>query len=217
MSAMTESMSTPPRYIAWGLTTITVGLAVMAWGQGLRWEFGNLSTYQIFPIFGLIAFSVMWSQLVAGALQKVLNIDAAELKNYFEVTGWTVLTAIVMHPGLLWWQLWRDGFGLPPESYLQHYVAPSLRWAALLGTVSLFIFLAYELRRRYGKRPWWLYMRYLTDAAMVAIFIHGLKLGMQTQAGWFHTVWIFYGVTLIGLLAYSYGQGYIKWRHAFRT
>jgi len=195
--------------VAWGLCLVVTALAILAWGQGLGWQFEGLSTYQIFPVFGLTAFSIMWSQYAVGTAQKMLKVDASDLKNFFEITGWAALTAIVMHPGLLWWQLWRDGFGLPPESYLQHYVAPSLRWAALLGTVSLLIFLAYELRRRYGTRPWWRYMRYLADAAMVAIFIHGLKLGMQTQAGWFHTVWIFYGVTLIGLLAFNYIQEFV--------
>jgi hypothetical protein len=66
------------------------------------------------------------------------------------------------------------------------------------------VFLAYELRRWYGGRPWWKYVAAAGDAAMVAIFYHGLRLGGQLQGGWFRGLWWFYGITLIGFLAYKY-------------
>jgi len=117
-----------------------------------------------------------------------------------------VLLAIVMHPGLLSWQLLRDGFGWPPGSYLNNYVAPSLKWAALLGTVSWFVFLAYELRRWFKDKGWWRYAQISSDIAMLAILLHSLTLGRQLKQGWLRDVWLFYGVTLVLSLAYIYYQ-----------
>lgn len=177
-------------------------LAVLGWGTVYRWQLTPISAYTFFPLFGLIAFSILWSQYIVLAITKVLGIHAKELGQYFSITGWIFLLAIFLHPGLLVWQLWRDGFGLPPESYLRHYVAPGLEWAALLGSVSFLIFLAYELHRWYGDRSWWKYMTYLTDVAALAIFIHSFKLGTSVQGGWFRGVWIVYGVTLLVGLVY---------------
>jgi len=193
-----------PPAAAWLLSAAVIGVAVVAWGQTWRWHLAGLTTYQIFPVIGLVAFSTMWAQYAVAELGKYLAMSGDRLAGYFRATGFIVLAAIALHPGLLIWQLWRDGFGLPPGSYLDHFVAPGLRWVALIGTVCFFIFLAYELRYKFGRRPWWRYMDYLIDAAMLAIFYHGLRLGTQTSGGWFHAVWIFYGVTLLSLLAHKY-------------
>jgi hypothetical protein len=129
-----------------------------------------------------------------------------QLGQYFRVTGWVVLVLIVLHPGLLIYQRFRDGFGLPPGSY-QSYVAPSMAWLTLLGTACLLIFLAFELRRRYGERSWWHFVAEAGDFAMLGIFYHGLQLGSQIH-GWYRTVWWFYGITLVAILLYSYWQKY---------
>lgn len=191
---------------AWGLSTAVTLLAIYVWGQSLSWHFAHLSPYQYFPVFGLVAFSIMWSHYIASAGRQLLRIDKQALQTYFEITSLVVLIAIVLHPAILWFQLWHDGFGLPPESYLTHYVLPSLRWAAVLGTVSLFIFLAYELRRFFGQKHWWPIMQYVSDLAMIAIFIHSINLGRNLQSGWYQIVWYFYGITLLLCLAYSYGM-----------
>ncbi len=191
---------------AWSLSTIAVVIAITAWGQSLRWNFNHLSTYQFFPVLGLIAYGVMWSHYIAAVCRQYLKIDKSVLHKYFELTSLVVLAAIVLHPGLLWYQLWRDGFGLPPGSYLEHYVAPSLRWAAILGTLCLGVFLLYELRRKFESKSWWKYIAYLTDAAMIGILIHSLNLGTNLQRGWLRFVWYFYGVTLIASLAYIYNN-----------
>jgi hypothetical protein len=70
--------------------------------------------------------------------------------------------------------------------------------------VSLLVFLAYECRRKFDHRPWWRFVGYATDIAILAIFYHGLRLGSQLQAGWLLGVWFFYGITLIISLAYIY-------------
>lgn len=190
--------------MAWTLSVVVSLLALIVWGNSVAWRLLHLGSYRLFPLLGLLAFSLMWAHYVMSATRQYLEIDKTTLQRYFELTSLVVLVALVMHPGLLVWQLWRDGFGLPPTSYLQHYVVPSLRWAALLGSVSFFFFIAYEFRRRFAERNWWWIVKYGTDAAMIAVFVHGLKLGSHLQTGWFRAVWYFYGLTLICSLVYIY-------------
>lgn len=177
-------------------------LALIAWGDINQRQFNGLTSYTVFPLLGLTAFSILWSQYVALTFSRFLGITTDVLARYFTVTGWLFLIAIFLHPSLLIFQLWQDGFGLPPESYLHHYVAPGLEWAALLGSASFLVFLAFELRRWYGDRMWWRYISYITDIAALAIFVHGLKLGSTLQHGWFYYVWLFYGATLLLMLVW---------------
>ena len=190
---------------AWLLSAVVSAIAFASWGQTYKWELVGLSTYQIFPLLGILAFSIMWSHYIVSVVRQYLNIDKSTVTKYFNITSMVVLTAIMLHPGLLIWQLWRDGLGLPPGSYL-NYVAPMLKWVTLLGTVSFFVFMAYELRHKFGDRKWWKYVSYSSDAAMLAVFYHGLRLGTQLQEGWFVAVWYFYGITLIGSLIYIHAK-----------
>lgn len=182
---------------------VVTALAIIVWGQSNRWHVWPISTYQFFPVLGLVAFSLMWSHYVAGGVARYLKLNPTILRSYYTSTGWIVLVLICLHPSLLIYQRFRDGAGLPPHSY-ESYVLPGLGWVTLVGTASLLVFLAYELKRFYEDRAGWRYILYLVDVAMLGIFYHGLRLGTQIQQGWFRTVWWFYGVSLVGLLTYKY-------------
>lgn len=196
--------------MAWAVTSIAAVLAVLTWLQGVNWHISKATSdlYQLFPLLGLLAFSVMWSHYIASVIRQQMKVEKHILSQYFELTSLVVLIAILLHPSLLWLQLWRDGLGLPPNSYLVSYVDPALRWAAMLGTLCLLIFLAYELRRKFAVKNWWKYISYASDFAMLAIFVHGAKLGRNLQSGWFTYVWYFYGFTLIASLIYIHYQKY---------
>jgi hypothetical protein len=193
------------KVMAWGLSSTVALVAFVAWGQLYDWQLGDLSSYQLFPLFGLLAFSIMWSHYIAAALRLYFKIEKKVLGQYFEVTSMVVLAAIILHPGLLVWQLWRDGMGLPPGSTWS-FVGPSLKWFVTLGMVSLGIFLAYEFRRWFAKRSWWRLVQYASDLAMAFVFIHSLKLGSNLQDGWFQMVWYFYGATFVVAIVYIYYQ-----------
>lgn len=188
--------------LPWLLTTLVSLLAIYAWGDSFGWHFANLTTYQLFPLFGLLAYSIMWSHYMVGSVKRQVFTDIP-LAAYFRLTGYAVLLAIVLHPGLLIYQLFRDGHGLPPGSY-EHFVAPGLAWVTLLGTVSLLCFLAFELHRWYGRRSWWKYVIAAGDVAMILIFYHSLRLGTQLMHGWYHGVWIVYGTSLLIVIGYKY-------------
>ncbi|MEP7204719.1 MAG: hypothetical protein ABI716_00820, partial [Candidatus Saccharibacteria bacterium] len=172
------------KIIAWSLVTIVCAVAIISWGGFYQWQLWPLSIYQLFPLLGLLAFSVMWSHYMMNTLRTLWPTEKQVLSNYFRWTGYAVLVLICLHPGLLIYQRFQDGYGLPPGSY-ESYVAPGMGWVTLLGTASLFIFLSFELYRFFGKRRWWQYVADASDVAMLAIIYHGLRLGTQLQQGWF--------------------------------
>jgi hypothetical protein len=198
------------------LSGLVVALAIIAWGQSYRWHVLGTSAYILFPIFGLVAFSLMWAQYLVSALRRYLKVDGQLLENYFAASSFVVLVAILLHPGLLIWQLWRDGQGLPPNSEL-HYVLPSLQWVVILGMINLTILLLYELRRLFAKHNWWRWFSFVVDIVMFSIFYHALRLGTQLQHGWYRTVWWFYGVTLLGAIIYIYYNRFTANRVAAQT
>ena len=194
--------------IAWLLVAIVCSLAITTWGQYVGWKLGSVTVYQFFPLLGLLAFSLMWTHYISGTLRRLLKLDKAVLAPYFKYTGAMVLVLICLHPGLLIYQRFRDGYGLPPHSY-ESYVNPGLGWVTLLGSVNLLVLLAYEFKRVYGTRSWWHYMQIATDLAMLSIFYHALRLGDELQQGWFVKVWWFYGITLFAVLIYDYRRKYL--------
>jgi len=188
---------------AWGTSAVSVAFAFIAWGQSFAWDFSFLSLYMLFPLFGLVAFSLMWSHYVTAALRQYYKLGKEVTKSYFEATSALVLAAILLHPGLLGYQLWRDGMGLPPASEL-NYLPNSKDFYILIAMLSLFIFLGYELRRWFEERSWWKYLQYASDIAIILIYIHGVNVGTRLQQGWFRAVWAFYGLTLAASLTYIY-------------
>lgn len=192
------------KLFAWLLTLLAVGISTLAWYQGLRLGLRGINSYELFPLFGLIAFSVMWSHYIMAALRSALHIDKAVLKTYFETTSWIVLVSLLLHSGLLMWQLWRDGFGAPPGNVLESYVAPVLHGAVIIGAISLVAFLLYEFRRLFETKAWWKWLQYASDVAMLGVLYHGWQLGSHIREGWYQAVWVAYAITLVVVLAYRY-------------
>ena len=179
-------------------------LAIIAWGSSYRWNLWPLNSYVIFPVLGLLAFSLMWTHYIIGAIREIAGLKPETIQKYFRYTGYIVLLALCLHPGLLIYQLFVDGAGLPPSSY-KSYVAPGLGWITLLGTAALLVFLAFEFHRVLGKKSWWQYVVDASDFAMLAIVYHGLKLGtdLMTQS-WYRWIWWFYALTLLIVLIRKY-------------
>jgi hypothetical protein len=193
--------------IAWGLSGSVALLAIVAWGDSYQWAFANMGIYQIFPLFGLLAFSLMWSHYVVSAIRQYFKVESKALSDYFEITSAVVLTAILLHPGLLIWQLWRDGLGLPPGS-AKVYVGAAAYWAIWFGVIAWTAFISYEFRRIFGTKKWWPIVQHASDVAMVLIFVHALRLGGALNSGWFRSIWYLYGVSFVVALTYGYIQRY---------
>jgi hypothetical protein len=172
---------------------------VLAWGQTVSWNIATLSPYQWFPLFGIFAWMTMWTHYVIGAIR----VNVAELskpKYYSAVTGWLVLASLLLHPGILAYQQFRNDQGLPPESFI-NYVGESFQLAVMLGSIALLIFLSFEIfdRLKNNKivQKYSLAISISQSVAMLFIFVHGLRLGTSLGEGWFRVVWVLMGIILM--------------------
>ncbi len=197
-------------FIAIGvLTSVVIGLAALAWVQGVR---GELTPYVLFPLLGIVAWVLMWMHYVSGSLKRYLGLDGNDtlLRGYAKVTGYIVLCLLLLHPGLLYIALYNDGLGLPPYSAFAVYQTLGMRIALILGSVALTAFLLFELGRWFRHKGWWRYIEWANVAAMGLIFIHGLLIGGGIT-GWFRVVWVALGLALVAAVAYNwYYDRYIK-------
>lgn len=165
----------------------------------------DITVYDIFPLFGLVAFTLMWAQIVGGIAMKLYGRKTKQNKHVIGIISGLILSLIILHPLTLWTALFLDGAGLPPASYISTYGVSTIAVMALLfGTVSLAIFLSYELHRWFSNTPWWRYILWLQTVALFLIFFHALILGREAGHSWFTVLWVIYGVTLGAAILYNY-------------
>ena len=189
-------------YIEWGSGVLLSVLAVVAWAQTRLGGAGALGTYDIFPLFGLLAFSLMASHYINGAIGRFSEHKGKPNDAYWVASSALVLVLMIAHPLLLNYGLVRDGLGLPPASYVAAY-SEGVLYAFLLGIAGLAIFLLFELKRWFGARKWWRWVEYLQIVGMVTIAIHALVLGRELQHGWYRWVWLAQLAVLVGVWIYS--------------
>jgi hypothetical protein len=181
--------------VLWVLYGIVVSLAVYIWGSSFNWNIENLSLYNMFPLFGLLAFSLMWVHYVSAVIRDYFFPGESTRKSFI-ITSYFVLAFIIIHPTLLVFQLWSDGKGLPPNSYKAY----NSMYASFitLGLFALIGLLMFEAKRWFSKKNWWQYIEVFNDAAVVLIMFHSVQLGQHLQRGWYRGVWFFY-IATIGL------------------
>jgi len=183
----------------WSLFVVSAGLGIIAWGQTVNWQLGSLTPYQWFPLFGIVAWLIMWTHYATGFL-RLTNPGLKSIKYYSKVTGWIVLASLLLHPGILAFSQYRNDQGLPPDSYI-NYVGESLALAVMLGVIGVTIFLSFEVfnRLKHNKtiKKYWTAVSISQSLAMTIIFVHGLRLGTSLGDGWFRIIWIIFGIALI--------------------
>lgn len=184
---------------SWGLFSLSLVLGIVSWGQTVGWQLSSLTPYQWFPLFGILAWLIMWTHYITRYF-RVRNPELQKAPGYGKVTGWIVLACLLLHPGILAFAQFRNNQGIPPESYL-NYVGEGLQLAVLLGSVALTIFLSFEIfdRMKNNKtvKKYWLAISISQSLAMILIFVHALRLGTTLGEGWFRIIWIIYGLLLL--------------------
>ncbi|HRJ06540.1 MAG TPA: hypothetical protein PK096_03385 [Candidatus Saccharibacteria bacterium] len=197
---LTNFLKSYHKQIEWLLGIVVVVLAVVAWSAN-RDLTDSLTIYDIFPPLGLVAFGLMWTHFVMGAIRRYGRIDSPKESAYKTVSFGIVLGLLILHPGLLVLGLYRDGYGPPPFSYIEVYSTQLL--AVGMGSIGLTIFLAFELKRWFSEKSWWKYIEWAQLVGMAAIFYHALQLGGELKQPWFVAVWWFYGLTLVLAVGYT--------------
>lgn len=201
MQRVRELIHDHPIPFSLGLLGFMFLLAFIAWVQYTPTAFSQPSAYDIFPLLGLMGFSALLTTYVINATSTYLEIPHEKLAAYYQNIGYVILILILSHPTALLARLFMDGYGLPPASY-SAYVSENYVWVVWLGTLSLFVFLAFELHRWFSRRSWWKWVVYANDVAMLLVLYHGLTLGTELRVSWLKYVWWFYGVVLVACLVY---------------
>lgn len=194
--------------ILWVLYALVTVIAVYAWGNQLNWNVDGLNSYTIFPLFGILAFSLMWVHYASGFIRDRW-FPGESTKRSFRITSYLVLALILLHPTVLVIQLFLDGFGVPPTSYKQYVGEAGFIWV-ILGTLGLSGLLLFECKRWFSKKSWWKYVRVINDIAVLLIAIHSIKLGRHLQDGWFLYLWYFYIITIVLCIIRSYYKKLLK-------
>lgn len=194
--------------MAWLLAAATLTIAVVAWGTAWpRWSIGFNSIYHVFPVLGLMAFSLMWTQYMIWALRVWSGADRQKTRGFEEFSRGLVLSLILLHPGLLLFQLYHDGNGLPPHSYAG-YVGAGMIGFVYLGMMSLLVFLSFELEHWLKAYPkLWQAIKLLNYVAIWAIMVHAYFLGGSFHVLWFKLVWAAYAAKLVLAMAYLHKKG----------
>ena len=150
----------------------------------------------IFPIFGLLAFTLLWLHSISGVFEEWLrerfNFDA-----FVSATALTILVSMLLHPLLLLPMidfnilgLWAGGTGIR------------------LGIIGLLLLLTYDigkmLKRRHFFSKNWTAILIISNIGFILTFFHSLMLGSDLQSGFMRGLWIFYGVTAILAIIYTY-------------
>ena len=194
--------------IAWLLGSFVTLTAILAWASTVLvdrffdfFNTGDKILYDLFPLFGILAFSLMWTHYILYALRIYSDYDKKILKKYQKITELMVLVSILLHPGLIITQLYIDGFGLPPASY-KSFVGASGVGFVLLGTIAWCAFILYEFKNKYQKYNWWKYVSLANVFAMLLILRHSIKLGTIVNDGWYSIIWTLYSISLVATYIY---------------
>lgn len=73
--------------IAWSLYAFVTMVAIYVWGVQLDWSFSNLNALTVFPLFGLVAFSLMWVHYLTNFIRDTWYPDA-DIKKSFTIRNW---------------------------------------------------------------------------------------------------------------------------------
>lgn len=175
--------------------TLAVLLPIVIHIRDTTWS--SSPTQAIFPIFGLLAFTLLWLHSISGVFEEKLQA-MFDFDTFVHWTALTILASMLLHPLLL---LFIVRF--------QISVLLSGGTGILLGITGLFLLLTYDigklLKRRYPffSRQWQAIL-IISNIGFILTFFHSLKLGSDVQAGFMHYLWIFYGITGILAIFYTY-------------
>lgn len=196
------------QWFAWLLTLLVVAVSLSVWLPSVR----SITIYAVFPLLGLLAFGLMWTHYVTGALRLYLGVADTALRLHFRLTSYLVLFLILAHPFLFELQLYLDGLGFPPGSIWTIYPGIIERAAILAGLVALGCFLLFELHRFYKNRTWWPLVEWANIVAMLLILWHGFLLGGELRTPWFQAIWFLYAISFLAAVTYT---SYMNWRNRY--
>ena len=184
------------------LNVAVILLSLFVWVQ-----FGHaLTAISVASLLAITAFSLMWVHYVSDFVKQKWYPKQTTGWQY-QASRWFVLFAILTHPFLVNLHLVVEGYGLPPESYIEYFGLFSTLFIPL-GYIALTLFLIYEFKDWFVRRKLGYIVEHASILAMFAVLIHGFQLGFITSVTWFYWVWWLYLVTFTMLAVRFYVEYY---------
>lgn len=162
--------------------------------------------YLLFPLFGLLGFGIIWTQLMLGTFMDPLGRLFGRRSIFLAHVYYGIFSLIIIptHPLLsLIAQIMRKGW--VPQVILYDFI-PEEKWVyVLIGIIAFDLYLAAVLAGLLRNKPWfqrhWRRIHYFQYAVFFLVLIHSLFVGSHTQ-GLLQYVYLFYGITAIAGLWY---------------
>lgn len=157
--------------------------------------FGEL----IFPLIGLLAYALVWSQFMIGSNMSPLRKVYGWIDKYHHWQGGFALLFALAHPALLF-------VGVGAELYFSRgFVSTEMVPFVYFGYLNILLIIltasAGLLRNVKMFRKNWYYVHLLNYGLVFSIWIHSWFIGTDVQATGLKYLWIFFGVTVIGSIA----------------
>ena len=182
---------------------IFAGLAVLypLWvvGNNTNWSLDSSFVLNLFPLFGILAFTLLWLHVISGVFEPWLR-QYIDFDRFVQNTSLLIFVSIILHPLLL---LIPVGFNFTLIfTYGKFYI-----WLAIIGWLLLITYdIGKFLKKKYNffVRNW-TNILLISNVGFILTFFHSLSIGDNLQTGPLRIVWIFYGITAILGIIYTYG------------
>ena len=185
------------KYSIYGFIWFVVLYPLFVALQNDGWQIQESLSAFLFPLAGLLMVSLLWLHAISGSfetwLRQYINFDW-----FIEITAKIILGCLVLHPLLLLVSMsfnFGDVFA---------YYGPKFIW---LGIISWILLISYDVTKpfKYGFfAKYWNSILIISNIGFVISFAHALGIGGELQEGPLRAIWIFFGITGIISLIYTY-------------
>ncbi|MFC1662919.1 ferric reductase-like transmembrane domain-containing protein [Patescibacteria group bacterium] len=153
-------------------------------------------------LFGLLAFSIIFTQIVIGAFRKffVLLFSPLWLRIHL-ILGIVAVIIALTHPVLLIMNDIRDN-SLDYLWLLPDFSSQTLLWQSL-GPLALYLIIITAITALLRKKiKLWRKLHLLNYLIFFLAFFHSWNIGSDLQINWVKTVWLIYLITVTIALLY---------------
>lgn len=180
-------------------STLVVLFPLWVRGQALQWAFDSTLPANIFPMFGLAGYGLLWLHVVGPAFEPWLS-RFVNFNRFLKETSPIILVLMLLHPIIL---LIIMNFSI--NALLISYPVEFI----LLGFIGLVLLLTFDVAKVFKKYDIVARNRnkvlVTSTLGFILIFFHSIGIGGDLQSGLLRAVWIFYGVSAILSAIYVYG------------
>ena len=167
--------------------------------QNISWSTNYSLPALVFPFLGLIAASLLWLHSISGVLEVWLR-RYIDFDWFVQITASIILLCLLLHPLLLLISL---NFSI---SDIYIYYGTKIIVITIIAWLLLII---YDIVKPFKKRSaffakHWNKVLIISNIGFLIAFYHELVIGSDLQSGPLRSVWIFYGITAIASIIYTY-------------